>query len=303
MAHIEYLDRQTGHTNIEKVYKNQMILLVYGDSWRSLFLKKLLLPFLTKHPFFSILYGILQKLPYSKKKIRPFINEFHVDESEFKDPVGSFRSFNDFFIRHLRPEARPISQDHATVIIPADGRYYFYQDIEACDGFVVKGKKFELSELLGDPLLAKEYVAGSMVIARLCPSDYHRFHFPCDCVPGESKLINGWLDSVNPLAIKKNIQIFAQNKRTLCKLETEKFGPILYMEIGAICVGSIKQTYTPSRKYFKGDEKGYFEFGGSSLILLFKKNTIKFDEDLIAATKMGIEVRCLMGQKMGVALL
>ena len=140
-----------------------------------------------------------------------------------------------------------------------------------------------------------------MAIVRLCPSDYHRFHFPCDCVPGQTRLINGWLYSVNPLAIKNNLDIFTQNKRTLCELETNRFGKILYLEIGATNVGSIQQTYEPFEKQPKGAEKGYFEFGGSSLILLFAKGMIQFDQDLLDATEAGLEMRCLMGQQMGVA--
>ena len=93
-------------------------------------------------------------------------------------------------------------------------------------------------------------------------------------------MINGWLYSVNPVAVKKNIQIFTQNKRALCELQTPAFGRVLYMEVGATTVGSIQETYQPGQWQCKGAEKGYFEFGGSALILLFAKNTIQFDEDL-----------------------
>ncbi|MGE4169074.1 MAG: phosphatidylserine decarboxylase [Candidatus Babeliales bacterium] len=147
--------------------------------------------------------------------------------------------------------------------------------------------------------LAQEFQGGSMVLARLCPSDYHRFHFPCDCLPGPTKLINGWLYSVNPLAVKRNIHSLTQNKRTLCELRTPLFGRVLYMEIGATNVGSIQETYTPNQWQTKGAEKGYFEFGGSALILLFAKNTIQFDSDLLAATENKLEIRCLLGQSMG----
>ena len=119
---------------------------------------------------------------------------------------------------------RPIDNDEMTAVIPADGRYLFYPEVSKAEGFVVKGKKFDLKSLLQDAHLAKAYEHGSMVIARLCPSDYHRYHFPCACVPGPSRLINGWLYSVNPIAIKTNLEIFTQNKRTVCELNTEKFG-------------------------------------------------------------------------------
>jgi phosphatidylserine decarboxylase len=299
MTEIVYIDRQTKKKHTEKVYKGNALRLLYGNSWFSHFLQPWLLPFLTKWPWFSHFYGRLQKRSSSAGKIRPFIEKFGVDSSEFLDPVSTYRSFNDFFIRKLKPEARPIDPDPCVAVIPADGRYYFYADIAQCPGFIVKGQKFELETLLGNRALAEEFQGGSMVMARLCPSDYHRFHFPCDCLPSPTQLINGWLYSVNPVAIKRNVHIFAQNKRTLCELRTPLFGRVLYLEIGATNVGNIQETYTPGEWQSKGGEKGYFEFGGSALILLFAKNTITFDADLLAATAEGFEMRCLLGQSMG----
>lgn len=299
MTDIVYIDRQTGQKHIEKVYKGKALRLLYDDSWLSRFLRPWLLPSLVKWPWFSHFYGLLQKQPFSVQKIQPFIEKFNVDSSEFLDPVSTYRSFNDFFIRKLKPEARPINPDPHIAIIPADGRYYFYADIAQCPGFIVKGQKFELETLLENSSLAKEFEGGSMVLARLCPSDYHRFHFPCDCLPGPTKVINGWLYSVNPLAVKRNIHILTKNKRTLCELYTPLFGKVLYMEIGATNVGSIRETYYPNQWQPKGGEKGYFEFGGSALVLLFAKNTIQFDQDLLTATEEGFEMRCLLGQSMG----
>lgn len=301
MADIVYIDRLTGQKQIEKVYKGKAISLLYGSHWIGRVLRPFLLPLLAKWPWFSSLYGLLQKRRASAKKIAPFVKAFGVDTSEFLLPVSQFRSFNDFFIRCLKPEVRPIAPGDSIAVVPADGRYYFYQDIDAVDGFIVKGKRFCLSALLGEETLAKAYQGGSMVIARLCPSDYHRFHFPCACIPGRTRLINGWLYSVNPLAIKNNLDIFTQNRRTLCELQTSHFGKILYMEIGATNVGSIQQTYEPFKQQVKGAEKGYFEFGGSSLILLFAKGVIQFDPDLLEATEAGMEMRCLLGQQMGIA--
>ncbi len=302
MNPILYIDRKTGHKLTEKVYKEQGLNLLYGDSWLSCLVSPWLLPLLTRWPLFSKFYGYLQKRSASIKQIQPFIKAFNVDPSEFLAPISHFRSFNDFFIRKLKPDARQIEKDPVVAIIPADGRYYFFENIAKSPGFVVKGEKFDLNSLLGNEHLAEEYHDGSMVMARLCPSDYHRFHFPCTCIPGQTHLINGYLYSVNPVAIKQNIHIFTQNKRTLCKLETKAFGKILYLEVGATNVGSIRETYSPFQKQVKGAEKGYFEFGGSSLILLFAKNTIHFDQDLLKATEEGFEIRCLLGQSMGHAI-
>lgn len=296
---IHYINRISGKIEQEKVYGAKALQFLYGDSWSSKLLGYPIALLAAYIPLISIVYGWLQKSSFSKKKILPFIQTYDVDTSEFLQPWNTFTSFNDFFIRKLKPEARPIAAGKEVAIIPADGRYYVYENIANVNGFVVKGKKFSLTSLLKDEKLASRYNQGSMVMARLCPSDYHRYHFPCGCIPNETKLLNGPLFSVNPIAIRKNIDIFFENKRTLCLLETECFGKVLYLEIGATNVGSIRQTYHPSSFQEKGAEKGFFEFGGSSLILLFEPGKISFDADLLAATKQGIEIRCLMGQSMG----
>lgn len=299
MSDVFYIDRISKKIVREKVYKESYIRLLYGESWLTRLFSPLLIFLTVKWPFFSRIYGYFQKTASSKKKIKPFIEEFEVDTSEFLQPVDQFSSFNDFFIRKLKPTVRPLMPDPSVAIIPADGRYYFYQNIEESPGFIVKGQKFQLKELLQNDSLVETYRNASMVMARLCPSDYHRFHFPCDCFPSETRFINGHLYSVNPMAIKKNIQIFSQNKRTICELQSPLFGNILYMEIGATNVGSIKETYIPGQFYLKGAEKGYFEFGGSSLILLFPQGSIAFDEDLLKATHDGLEIKCMLGQSMG----
>lgn len=300
MKPIHYIDRLTGKVQEEKVFGASGVKLIYGDSIFNKVAGACLKP-LISNSLFSALMGWWQRLPFTKNNIAPFIKEYDVDVSEFAEDPSTFHCFNDFFIRRLKPSARPIAPGENVAVIPADGRYYFYQDIQQCEGFVVKGEKFCLGALLQNDQLAQKYASGSMVIARLCPSDYHRFHFPCDGVPSESRLINGWLYSVNPVAIAKDLAIFTKNKRTLCELETQAFGKVIYLDVGATCVGSIHQTYQAGVPCKRGDEKGYFSFGGSSLVILFPRNSIQFDADLLAATEKGMEIRCLMGQRMGVS--
>jgi phosphatidylserine decarboxylase len=299
MSEIIYIDRESGKQEVEKVYGQGLIKAMYGSGFLSSIASFFLRQIACKSPILSHLYGLLQKSSWSRRKIRPFIEEFQMDPSEFLSPLDSFTSFNDFFIRKLKPEARPIATGEGVAILPADARYLIYPNIQESDGFLVKGQKFSLLELLQDSALAKRYANGSMVIARLCPTDYHRFHFPCDCITGKSKLLNGVLFSVNPLALKKNIDIFSENKRVVTELKTKEFGSILYIEVGATCVGGIIQTHQADQPYKKGDEKGYFSFGGSSLILLFEQDTIRFSQDLIDVSKDRIEVKGLMGQPMG----
>lgn len=296
MIAIRYINRESGKLEEEKVYGERALYFLYGKkSWLGTILCKILAHF----TFFSHFYGFLQKRPSSKKKIVPFIEKYHLDPNEFLEPVSSFATFNDFFIRKLKPQARPIAKGIDIAIIPADGRYLFYQHIENCDGFIVKDKKFTLDQLIKDKALSASFVNGSMIIARLCPLDYHRFHFPCDCLPGKTVHVNGPLYSVNPIAIKQNIAILAENKRACTLLKTKERGNILYMEVGATSVGSIHQTYQPNRFTLKGAEKGYFCFGGSTLILLFEEGRLEIDQDLICASKEHIEIYCKMGQSMG----
>lgn len=298
MKPIMYRDRVSKKLCEEKVYGAFFLKLLYGDSFLSRLVGTPMAFSLARIPAVSSFYGYLQSLPSSARKIAPFIKKFHVDTSEFAEDPSTYHSFNDFFTRKLKPEARPIAPGAHTAIIPADGRYYFFQNIKRSDGFIVKGQHFNLASLLQDQKLAEEYEEGAMVMARLCPTDYHRYHFPCDCIANKTTEINGWLYSVNPVAIKKNINIFTENKRTLCLLDSQHFGKVLFLEIGATFVGAIHETYKEG-VCTKGDEKGYFSFGGSSLILLFPPNTIKFDQDLLDASAQGIEIKCLMGQSMG----
>lgn len=302
MRPIHYIDRLTKKEEEEKVYGKWAIHLAYGDHPFRILFASLLLPLFTKISFFSQLYGWLQKSKRSKKKVLPFIENFGVDTSEFAQRPEEFQSFNDFFIRKLKKEARPIVKGEKVAALFADGRYLFYQDLKKTDGLLVKGQMFSLDDFLRDAALAEKYEGGSMAMARLCPTDYHRFHFPCDCIPEPCRLINGALFSVNPRALEKNIHILTENKRVLTLLKTEHFGDVLYVEIGATYVGSIVQTYKPFVSYKKGDEKGYFSFGGSCIIVLFEKNTIRFDEDLLECSKNRMEVRGLLGQSMGTSI-
>lgn len=290
---IVYIDRKTGKRCIEKVYGHKALSLLYGGGW---FFSKLILPLLAQIPFFSYVYGYLQKRRASAKKIAPFIEAYGVDATEFT--TTQFSSFNDFFIRKLKAERRPIHPDPRVLSMPADGRYLAYPQF---DQFLVKGQTFSIETFLGKIPLARRYGEGSMAIIRLCPTDYHRFHFPCDGIPSKSVLINGPLYSVNPIALRKRLSILSENKRMITEIQTDCFGTFLYIEIGATAVGSIHQTYAPNQPVRKGEEKGFFEFGGSCIVLFFEKGAISFDADLIANTQKGLETRANFGESFATA--
>lgn len=299
---LRHINRTTKQECLEKVYGGFFLEALYGSSWMTKVLSPLFLPLFSRVPFLSCFYGWLQQTRLSRSKIQPFIHTFNVDTSDFLDPVDSFKSFNDFFIRKLKPGARPLAPGNDVAVLPADGRYLVYENINNSPGFWVKDHKFCLTELLQDRDLAEKYAQGSMAIARLAPVDYHRYHFPTNCLPEAPQEIQGHLYSVNPIALKKNIHILAQNKRVITKLHTKNFGTILYIDVGATYVGSIHQTFIPGEPYAKGDEKGYFSFGGSCLILIFEPGRIQFDQDLIDASQRQLEVLGRMGESLGRAL-
>jgi len=252
-----------------------------------------------KRSLFSRLYGWRMDRPKSRELIEPFIRDYELDPTEFALRPDQFRNFNEFFARALVPEARPIDADDDSVVFPADGRHLCVPDLSSCEGLFVKGQMFDLTSLLEDDELTDRFAGGSLLLSRLCPVDYHRFHFPLAGRPGAARLINGPLYSVNPIALCQNIHILATNKRSLTELQTERFGSVLLMEVGATCVGSIRQTYQPEAGVAKGDEKGFFRFGGSSTITMFQPGVIRFADDLVEQSSRRRELYARMGDVMG----
>ena len=140
-----------------------------------------------------------------------------------------------------------------------------------------------------------------MLISRLCPVDYHRFHFPVSGIPGEPRPIGGWLYSVSPIALRHNLHYLVENKRAVTLVESEHFGTVAIIEVGATNVGSIQHTFTPGQRVEKGGEKGFFAFGGSCVITVFQAGRIRFDADLLAQSAQHVEVYTRMGDRLGVA--
>lgn len=291
---IQFYNSLTNQTETEKVYGESFLSFAYGNP-----LGKIALHSYIKRPGFSQWYGSRMNRASSRQKIQPFIDTYGLSVDDFADPVSSFANFNQFFYRKLKPSARPIDADPRSIVFPADGRHLAFPNASAIDSVFVKGQKFDLSRLLQSEQLAARYRQGALVLSRLCPVDYHRFHFPYAGAASHTKLINGPLFSVSPLALRKNLSYFWQNKRTITELRTADIGTVLILEIGATCVGSIHQTYRSSTTVDKGQEKGYFAFGGSSTILLFEPGVISLDPALCERSKYTTETYALMGSPLG----
>ena len=278
---------------------------VYGESWLrwtyETGLWRMALNALVKRAITSRYYGWRMNLGFSAQKILPFIVRYDLDVDEFVKKPFAFKTFNQFFYRALKPGTRPIAPGDSVAVLPADGRHLAFQKVEAADGFYAKGQRFSLENFLGDAALAAEFAGGSLLISRLCPVDYHRFHFPVSGRPGEPRLINGALYSVSPVALRRNLAYLWENKRMVTLVDSPVFGRVAVCEIWATMVGSIVQTFVPGRTVAKGDEKGLFMFGGSCVVTIFRPGKIKFDADLLEHSAQQREVYAKMGEHLGVA--
>lgn len=294
---IKYFNRYTGRVEQELVYGAAWMRWTYCNPFGRLALEAFV-----KRPIFSRWYGWRMNRPVSRSKVLPFIRNFNLDVKEFADPPESFRTFNEFFYRRLKPGARPVESDPAVAVFPADGRHLGFPDVSKIDGVFVKGQRFDLAQLLGNAELAARYAQGTLVLSRLCPVDYHRFHFPLAGRASEARLLNGPLYSVNPIALRRNLGYLWENRRTLTTLETDRSGTVLLLEIGATNVGSIVQTYQSGKLIAKGDEKGYFRFGGSSTLLLFEPGRVRLADDLVEQSRNQCELYARVGDRLGITV-
>lgn len=235
----------------------------------------------------------------SKVKIKKFVDEFKIDMTRYETPDKDFRHFNEFFYRKLKKDKLHIDRDDNSFISPCDGKILAYEAIDIKLLIQVKGLTYSLAELIGQESIASNYAEGSCLIVRLSPADYHRFHFVDQGTCTPTTKIKGFYYSVNPTSLSRINKIFCSNKREWSILNSENYGEILYVEVGATFVGSIIQTYKSNEKVKKGDEKGYFKFGGSTVILFLKKGVVKIDKDILEQTAKGRECSVSMGERIG----
>lgn len=291
---IKYFNRKIKKYEIEKVAGSIYLNWTYSSP-----VGMKLLELIIKKKIFSKLYGNFCNSKYSKKKIAPFIKNFNIDINEFKENYKNFRCFNDFFSRSLKDTARPIDKNKNILISPGDGRLTVYQNIDLNKLVQIKGYTYSLFDLIDNPKISKKFKNGTCLILRLCPTDYHRFHFIDSGICESTHKIKGHYYSVNPIALKNIANLFCKNKREWSLFHSDNFGDVLYVEIGATCVGSIVQTYLPGKTIEKGAEKGYFKFGGSTIILFFEQNKVIIDKDLLEQSNLGYETKILMGETIG----
>ena len=291
MQPIEYIDRRTGEKIAESVMGDKALRFAYETlAGRTLW------PVLFGSKFLSALMGRKYDSPKSKKDIVKLASIPGCRAEEAEKPIDEYASFNDFFTRRLKPGARPVGEGFVS---PADGRLRLYLNADGDRPFPLKGAQRALREVfspLQPPADSGRFDAYDIAVVRLAPVDYHRFHFPCDCTTQEPVVtLPGKYHSVNPIALVRYPDLYALNERQIVRCEAS-FGPYWLVDVGAFGVGTIVQTYT-GETHRKGDEKGYFKFGGSTVIIITKAGALTYDEDLVRNSANGLETRVLCGER------
>lgn len=289
-----YIDRKTNEVCEELVFGRGFMEFFYENSLGRLLTKI----FFIRRPF-SAIYGIYNDSRLSKRKIKGFISSLSIPLDEVIGKPENHKSFNDFFARRLKPEFRPFPQDPKALVSPADARVLVFDKISKDTLLPIKGHPIPVDELVADSTMGARYHNGGAVILRLCPSDYHRFHFPASGTPGTPRSIPGIYHSVSPFALEKGLDVFCKNHRVVTELSSDHFGKLALIDVGALCVGAIISTFTPGKAVERGEEKGYFKFGGSTIVVLTQEGQVEFDEDLLHNTRDGFETLVQMGQQLG----
>lgn len=249
---------------------------------------------LLTRPGLSKLAGKFLDSRFSKFLIEPFIKNNNIDTSQFE--MDGFECFNDCFTRRIKDGKRKIDMNPKHLISPCDCKATSY-DISPDATFIIKNTKYTVASLLKDKKLADRFSEGNITILRLSVDDYHRYCYIDDGCKTSNRFISGILHTVNPIATEY-AKIYAENSREYTLLHTKNFGDVIQIEVGALLVGRIKNHH--NRHHFKrGEEKGMFEYGGSTIVLLTQKNKVSIDNDILENTACGYETKISMGEKIG----
>jgi len=281
---LEYYDRKTGLMN--RVKQPFSIRYLYRTFIGRMFMK------VYRCKVFSQIGGFFFKTKTSRIFIKGFVKRHKIDMKDYEKI--KYKSFDDFFTRKIRNGARPYSESSNDLMAIADSKVSAFF-IEPELKLHIKGSIYSLNALIKDQLL-DSYVGGNCVVFRLATDDYHRYSFFDDGELISTKKINGFLHSVNPIAYEK-YKVFLENQREVSLLLTKHYGPVIQIEVGATNVGKI---HNSNKRFFKkGEEKGYFSLGGSTIILLFEKGIVDIDDDIERFTDTDIEVEVKLGETIG----
>jgi phosphatidylserine decarboxylase len=279
---------RTGKIITTNQKQNKLLKKMYGSAVGRVFLKTLTAPAVSR------IAGSFMDSPPSKLLIKPFIKRSGIDTSQYI--MEGFRSYNDFFTRVVKPEKRPVDFTPEHLISPCDSKLTVYK-ISKNSIFRIKGSRYRVRDLLQNDFLAQRYCGGYCLIFRLEVDDYHRYCYIDNGIKTDNTFIAGELHTVNPIALEK-YNIYKRNSREYTVLHTEHFGDVVQVEVGAMMVGRIVNHHGECA-FFRGQEKGKFEFGGSTIVMLFGKDTIIPDRDILVNSSQGIETVVKYGEKIG----
>ncbi len=260
---------------------------LYNNVFGRLILKLITLKFIVN------LYAKYENSFLSKHKIKKFIKKNKINMDDYIEE--NYKSFNDFFIRKIKENKRITPKEKNIFPTVADSKLTVYK-IDKTLKLNIKNSTYDIEELIKDKQTAKEYENGTCLVFRLCKDDYHHYIYPDNGQVTSNYHINGVLHTVQPIALK-NYKVFAENDREVSILNTENFKELVYIEVGALNIGKIHNN--KKENFLKGEEKGYFSFGASTVIILLKEKTIEVDKDILKYSKEDIETRVLQGEQIG----
>jgi phosphatidylserine decarboxylase len=285
---VKVYDRKRGAVYDEPQYGERRLHLLYETT-----LGRLLLGAIFARRWYSSLNAIRDKSSYSARKIQPLVSRFGIDMSDY--PEQSYASYDSFITRKIDPAKRPIADNPNALIAVADSRLLAYS-VTSDGRIAVKQSSYTITELLRDRALAATYNEGTCLVFRLGTEDYHRYCFADDGEVIRTNSINGVLHSVQPISSKR-YKAFSENHREYSVIETANFGTVVTVEVGAILVGKIHNHDITSCR--RGQEKGYFSLGGSSILVLLKPGAVTIDSDITEYSLKQIETKLRLGEKVG----
>lgn len=284
---VRVYNRRFSEVNIEEQFKTKQSDFLYNTT-----AGRVLLRFIASKTF-SRLNAVSNSGKKSVKKIKPFIEKYGIDMSDFE--AREYRSFNDFFSRQCLPGKRPFSDSKDDLIAVADSKLTVYS-IDDELKIKIKNSVYTVEELVRDSKIANGYTGGICLVFRLTVDDYHRYCFFDSGKVLGTKTINGCLHTVGPVSADR-YKVFSENCRSVSLIKTENFGDAVYIEVGALLVGKIINH--PVADFAKGDEKGWFQMGGSTVVILLKSGTVNIDADILEYSNQDIETKVKMGEKIG----
>ena len=284
------IKKRTGEIIVTNEKQNALLKKLYGTAAGRCLLKVLTLPIVSK------VAGTYMDSPLSKPLIEPFIRKNGIDTSDYI--MRDFRSYNQFFTRRIKPEKRPIDRVPDHLISPCDAKLSVYR-IDDRSVFRIKDSYYRVNDLLKNDFLARRLEGGYCFIFRLEVDDYHRYCYIDSGNKSDNTFIQGEFHTVNPIAMKR-YNIYKRNSREYTVLQTDNFGDVAQIEVGAMLVGRIRNRHGV-HTFVRGEEKGKFEFGGSTIVLLFERDAVTPDSDLLKNTANGFETVVKLGEKIGIS--